>query len=42
MSEALDPLTLLELWDMFVLYAAGFAMGRQSAPRRPPSSPGDT
>ena len=42
MTTIADLPPLLELWDMFVLYAAGFAMGRTSAPTRPTSSNGDT
>ena len=36
MTDGLDPVTLLDLWDMFVLYAAGFAMGRNSAAKDSP------
>jgi hypothetical protein len=33
---------LLDLWDMFILYAAGFAMGRTTASTSPTSTNGDT
>ena len=42
MIDGLDSVTLLDLWDMFILYAAGFAMGRTTASTSPTSTNGDT
>lgn len=34
-AHAAELGALLDLWDMFVLYAAGFAMGRTSGGSKP-------